>query len=59
MKVYVVVQRLSLIGMRIDKIFSTKQDAENYLDHFELYCDRESRCIQEWKVENFQKLLDK
>lgn len=53
MKVYVVVQYLGLIGMKIDKIFSTKQDAENYLNHFKLYCDRENRSIQEWEVENF------
>lgn len=53
MKVYVVVRHLSVIGMRIDKIFSTKQDAESYINHFEQYCDRETRDIQEWRVENF------
>ena len=55
MKVYVVVQYLSVIGMKIDKIFSTKQDAENYLNSFKVYYDRETRDIQEWEVEKFSK----
>ena len=51
MKVYIVVQYFSIIGMTIDKVFASKEDAQNYINSFKMYTERDCRCIKEWKVE--------